>query len=85
MIFSRCGSTLADIVAAFSGAVPPTEHVFDRWIISSVDDGDTVSETRCLRSEGRKLLPVWQERGMTVKSTKLKESVNCIPIGVSFH
>ena len=54
MMCWRCGSTLAEItlaemVASFSGAVPPTEHVFDRWIISSVDDGDTVSETRGLR------------------------------------
>ena len=43
MIFLRYGSTLADMVAAFSGAVPPTEHFFRRRIISSLDGGDTVS------------------------------------------
>ena len=81
MIFLRCGSTLADIMAAFSGAVPPTEHFFKRWMISSLDGGDTVSATVPVESREEAvagLVAAWDD----IEGTKFNGSVDRIPSGV---
>ena len=81
MIFSRCGSTLAEMVATFSGVVPPTEHFFRRRIILSLDGGDTVSVAVSVESREEAAAGLVTGRD-DIKGRKFNGSVDRIPSGI---